>query len=133
MRHNSLKLLIAITLLAVCGCGTLENTMAFNIKSLAPPLDPVQSPRFAPFGGVAKDVEWVRTANQPIDVIDSVVDMPFSLVGDLVTLPWVAYERLIVGPRPSRQDEWRRFWMNESPTVDAPPAPAAKTAQESHE
>jgi hypothetical protein len=57
-----------------------------------------------PFGGVANDVAWIKSANQPIDVIFSLIDVPFSIAGDLLTFPWAAYQCLVV-VRPTARDE----------------------------
>jgi hypothetical protein len=39
-----------------------------------------------PFGGVRKDVVWIKTTGIPGNLL-FVADLPVSLVGDLVTLP----------------------------------------------
>jgi len=39
-----------------------------------------------PFGGVRRDLGWIRTAGVPGNLM-FVADLPISLVGDLVTLP----------------------------------------------
>jgi len=38
------------------------------------------------FGGIRKDVEWIKTTGIPGNIM-FVGDLPLSLVGDLVTLP----------------------------------------------
>ncbi len=39
-----------------------------------------------PFGGVKKDIGWIKTSGVPGNLM-FVADLPISLVGDLVTLP----------------------------------------------
>jgi hypothetical protein len=39
-----------------------------------------------PFGGVRRDVEWIKAGTAPGN-LKYVADLPLSLVGDIVTLP----------------------------------------------
>ena len=135
MRRFGLIIAVASCLLNSCsGCGTFEKTVSVNSAAMVTTAPGVvtepnwSKPRYAPFGGVAKDFEWIMAAGQPIDVIRSIVDLPFSLIGDIVTLPWIANERLIVVRSPvAPQDEWRRFWMSNAPSESsANPPPAEK-------
>jgi hypothetical protein len=52
--------------------------------------------------------------------------MPFSLVGDVVTLPWVLYDSQIVVRPKEAPDPWRPFWLPSTPQAPAPGAAAAK-------
>ena len=64
------------------------------------------------FGGVDNDVRWMSRGLAPAApwaVVAGVIDMPFSFVGDLITLPWTAYHSLIaVGPGQTHDTQSRR-------------------------
>jgi uncharacterized protein YceK len=110
-RTGATFLLIALTLAASSGCGTMLNMdgkerLDFGGSDLAvnaPYVPKYRRPIF-PFGGISNDIAWIKTANQPSDVIFSLIDMPLSFVGDIVTLPWTAYQCWIV-VRPTARDE----------------------------
>jgi uncharacterized protein YceK len=105
-RIFAIKVAAALLLTATSGCGTLLNLDGkerFDFSSLNPhPANYVlkyQRPMF-PFGGVANDIAWIKDATQPIDSIFSVADLPFSLAGDILTLPWTSYAFLRGEQRP---------------------------------
>jgi hypothetical protein len=101
----------------IAGCGTTLNLDGKERLDLTSgPVDEIKDQRAPfPFGGLANDVAWMRDAKHPMDSIGAAIDVPFSLAGDVVTLPWVTYQWLFVDWRPQdpMHDEWRRFWMNE--------------------
>jgi uncharacterized protein YceK len=111
MRPTSGVLLIVLVCMS-SGCGTLLNLdgkeqLDFGGSDRAPDdtyMMKYQRPTYA-FGGVGNDLAWIKSANQPIDVVAAILDMPFSLAGDIVTFPWVAYQGLIVvRPTPKEID-----------------------------
>lgn len=106
--------LAAATLLT--GCGTMANVNGTSYALIGPP---DSQPR--PFGGVANDLRWFREQTgyvvdsedvlaAPINAVMAcyfgIIDLPFSLVGDIVTLP-----SLLRGDRATR------------PATSGPPAP----------
>ena len=108
MRRTGAMIVVAALLLgASSGCGTMLNMdgkerLDFDSRDVdLPPR--YQRPMF-PFGGVANDVAWIKSAKEPIDVTLSLMDMPFSFAGDVLTFPWAAYQCLIVA-RPAARDE----------------------------
>lgn len=72
--------LVAFAIVVGFGCGTMA-----NMDGREQPLIsfPDQVPP-KPFGGVGRDLKWIASGN-----IFMVPDIPFSLVGDVVTLPKV--------------------------------------------
>lgn len=60
---------LALALLLTSGCGTMTHMVSDC------PGDPL--------GGVVKDVEWIGGLN-----ILAILDLPLSLVADVVLLPW---------------------------------------------
>ena len=130
-RTGAMIMVTAMLLSATCGCGTMLNMNGkekFDFGASDRASDDVyvlkyQRPPF-PFGGIANDVAWINRANQPIDVIFSLVDMPFSVVGDIVTLPWAIHESLIVVRPNIKDDPWKNFWMESTPRA-MPIDPAA--------
>jgi hypothetical protein len=76
---RSVSFLIAVT---SCGCGTMANIDGRRLPSSSPSGQEVSRP----FGGIRKDIEWVKTAKSPGNLM-FVADLPLSLVGDIVTLP----------------------------------------------
>jgi hypothetical protein len=91
------------------GCGTtlnmagVENLQPFvdvSVAADAADYTPTIDSNFVrpayPFGGVGNDVAWLKSADRPLDVLGAIADMPFSLVGDVITFPWAAFECLVV-------------------------------------
>jgi uncharacterized protein YceK len=69
-------------LVGLCGCGTVANN-AFFI-----PFSPI--PMHSPYGGVRRDISWIKEDTDPKDVglmVFRVVDVPFSAVADTLLLP----------------------------------------------
>lgn len=128
-------LLIAAMLGTASGCGTMLNLDNKERLDLAAgsvvtadgkPMTPRwQRPAFA-FGGVANDIAWIKSAEQPFDVVHSLVDMPFSLVGDVVTLPWAFNAAKNFNQQKAQRDEWQKFWLEESPKSTLNEAAAPK-------
>jgi hypothetical protein len=80
--------LLAFTLLGGLGCGTLANMNG----SKYPIMDFPNQYRPVPFGGVGRDIWWICTeAPQEPAKFTFVGDIPLSLVGDVVTLPWATW------------------------------------------
>jgi uncharacterized protein YceK len=82
---NRFSLLVAFAaILSASGCGTITN-LSENRRPLGSP------PQAKPFGGVREDVAFMtETASQDglmLGVV-GIIDLPFSLVGDVFTLPW---------------------------------------------
>jgi len=70
----------ACVLVCASGCGTLTNMD----RGLDVPGYP---PHRRVFGGVLEDIEYLNQTEHWIEVI-ALADIPFSLVGDVFTLPW---------------------------------------------
>src|SRR4051812_20550412 len=88
--------ILTVVLMTTSGCGTM-----FNVTGHEPWLmgDPPQRP-IDPFGGIDNDLRWMRRGIhpdhwEPLPIAAAAVDMPLSLVGDIITLPWTAYQSLI--------------------------------------
>ena len=75
-------LLLGYALPLLAGCGTMANMQGKNL----PALDAGGQYEPRPFGGVRNDVRWLCQGN---GFVLGLVDLPFSLVGDVVTLPVV--------------------------------------------
>jgi len=85
---------------AVAGCGTMANLEG----RVHPWPGQVGQDPPRPFGGVRKDVGWIKTSAVPGNLM-YVADLPISLVGDLVTLPKTVTsgraDPLLRSPQPS--------------------------------
>lgn len=99
---------LLLSSLAIGGCGTVVNVVKPG---------PVEGGK-APFGGVRQDVVWFKTAEngelclktpprsepeqhpQVALMLLSAADLPFSLLGDLVTWPYVVAYSYINQPVP---------------------------------
>jgi uncharacterized protein YceK len=68
--------------LTTSGCGTMANVEGRRLPISSPAGQEVSKP----FGGVRKDIEWVKSGNSPGNLM-YVADLPLSLIGDIVTLP----------------------------------------------
>jgi uncharacterized protein YceK len=93
------QLLALFAAVLLSGCGTLANMQNRSVPAIGPPDRETRT-----FGGVANDVRWVgeqisRVAapeeswEVPVGLAMAgyfgLVDLPFSLVGDILTLPKV--------------------------------------------
>lgn len=99
MRRNSVIVMATLLLSTSSGCGTLLNVEGMDalIVDSRPPEEMRKHERPPyPFGGVGNDMAWLNGAEEPIGVIGCVVDLPLSIAGDIITLPWTAYQYLIV-------------------------------------
>jgi len=74
--HNLASKAVVVLSAALCGCGTMVNI--HDSTGYLPP---------QPFGGIAHDLDAIATG----DLLGA-VDLPGSLVGDIVTLPGVLVE-----------------------------------------
>lgn len=74
--------LVILVALVSCGCGTMANLDGRS----RPLLDRINQEAPRPFGGVRKDFQWLKSIKVPANLI-FLADVPFSLVGDVVTLP----------------------------------------------
>jgi len=93
--QNLRTLAFALTALYFCGCGTLNNTIVGT-----PPAPPAEyTPPLEIYGGIKSDFHnaWnllsipdslsiVENSNRVLSAALSLADVPFSLVGDTVTL-----------------------------------------------
>lgn len=81
-------------LLTASGCGTLLNLDGMDtvIFGAHPPEEVQKHLRLPyPYGGVGNDITWMKRAEQPIDVVGPLIDMPLSFTADTLTLPWTIY------------------------------------------
>ncbi len=69
--------------MALCGCGTL-----FQGHEDSGP---------AIYGGIRFDVQSIAQAEDAVDVLLMLMDLPFSLVADTVILPWSIYNEIDKG------------------------------------
>lgn len=69
---------------ASSGCGTIANMRGETVVSMGGPF-PVDT---APFGGVVQDTKTMVAFPAPVVKVLMIADVPFSLAGDIVTLPW---------------------------------------------
>lgn len=128
-RTSTMILIAGLTLLVNSGCGTNRNLAGqeFVVKTPAPQCATL------PFGGVVNDLKpLVRSVAQfPNDTAIFcatvlLIDLPFSMVGDVLTLPVATYRWLYPVERPVPE-------LIPPPTVSttAPPngraEPAART------
>ena len=77
-----MRYLALSTVLTSTGCGTMANIDGRRL----PPPSPAGQELTRPFGGVRRDIEWLKSEKSPSN-LKYVADLPLSLVGDLVTLP----------------------------------------------
>jgi uncharacterized protein YceK len=103
MRRTGGALAAALLFCMCSGCGTIFNVTGHEPWLIGPPPErPIE-----PFGGVDNDVRWISRGfpeSAPLARVAGAIDMPFSFVGDLITLPWTAYQYFIVrrkDPEPS--------------------------------
>ena len=117
--------IVALPFLAGSGCGTMANLDGRQLALISMP--GVVEPQ--PFGGVARDAQWVVNAatgvpEHPVGSILCstvfVLDMPFSLVGDIVTLP-----KVFTAAR-----EYRQQHATDSAPVKAGPTAESTAPQE---
>jgi uncharacterized protein YceK len=85
------------------GCGTLANLDGMD----APLMSQIDVARPRAFGGTANDFRWTRDCDWPIKPF-FILDLPASLVADVITLPEVRKRRL----------EWDK--RRENPDVNDP-------------
>ena len=79
---TTVGLLALFAISGFSGCGTMA-----NLEGRPHPwVSQVGQDPPRPFGGVRKDLGWIRTSAVPGNLM-FVADLPISLVGDLVTLP----------------------------------------------
>jgi hypothetical protein len=93
MKRAAYLLTLILACGAASGCGTLFNLAGEEVWVIALP----QPRETVPFGGVDNDVRWMergippnRWGNEwmPGCIAVAAADMPLSLAGDIVTLPW---------------------------------------------
>jgi len=82
------KRLILLLLLTIPlgGCGTFFNMMPGRCNPA----------RAEIYGGIQSDVQGIIGVGGPLLILCGLVDFPFSLVADTLTLPWTASHH----PRP---------------------------------
>ncbi len=74
---------LLIAAVAISGCGTL-----FQGHEDSGP---------AIYGGIRFDVQSIAQAEDAVDVLLMLTDLPFSLVADTVILPWSVYNEIDKG------------------------------------
>jgi hypothetical protein len=106
MRQIQRIIVMSLLLLGTnTGCGTLFNVKGHEIWLMGPPPErPI-----VPFGGVDNDLRLMSRAADPDHpsppvIAAAAIDIPLSFVGDIVTLPWTAYQSLIV-VRPNTEND----------------------------
>jgi hypothetical protein len=82
VRARLLHLVMAVTVAPLCGCGTMANLQGKRLPAIS--RTDVEETR--PFGGVARDARWISSLGGLSSLI-FVADLPWSLVGDILTLP----------------------------------------------
>src|SRR5262249_7895482 len=88
-------IILTLFLCTASGCGTLANLQGEEPWLIGfAPKRPV-----TPFGGIDNDVRWMKRGKGPDGwesgpIVAASIDMPLSLVGDVITLPWTAYQSL---------------------------------------
>ena len=75
-------LTLSVVLVAMAGCGTMANLDGRPLPTQG--LSGQETT--APFGGVRRDMVWLKTAPAPVN-LKYAADLPLSFIGDLVTLP----------------------------------------------
>jgi hypothetical protein len=95
LKNRNQFVILAVLLSTTSGCGTMSNVMGQEPWLIGPP--PVRPT--VPFGGIDNDVRWMRRGIGPegcesLPMVAAAIDMPLSLVGDVVTLPWTTYQSL---------------------------------------
>ena len=129
MRRLGAIIVAAALLCAANGCGTLANMKGREHLTFATGTDADWAPArpTLPFGGLANDVTFIKKSEYPIQVVAGLLDMPFSLAADVLTLPWatqqwLSHQWLSVPPPPNAEnDPWRRFWLEMPPETRRPP------------
>jgi uncharacterized protein YceK len=107
----------AVLACAACGCGTMANMDGRDALVGLPSRPPV------PFGGVANDMAWMTRGNlSPPEKFDrafttsiALLDLPFSLVGDVITLPLATYE--FTSELVSPSDRYEKFQKAAQPRL----------------
>jgi hypothetical protein len=104
-----------------CGCGTMANIDGRRVPALSETGQEVARP----FGGVRRDVEWIKAGTAPGN-LKYVADLPLSLVGDIVTLPTtvigVQSDSLLTGTEPVGSLATERKGVVPDPTATMPPS-----------
>jgi len=75
--------------------GTMFNVTGHEPWLMGPP----PKRQIVPFGGVDNDIRWMARGIRPDEVnfapiAAATIDLPFSFIGDVVTLPWTTYQWL---------------------------------------
>ncbi len=88
--------LATILAVAASGCGTMSNLAGQEPWLMGPP----PQRETVAFGGVQNDVRWMERGlppNEvgPLCVAAAALDMPLSLAGDIVTLPYTVPYTLV--------------------------------------
>jgi len=94
---RQVAVIVIVTLLAAgSGCGTIANMHGETFIHMGGPFPcPTE-----PFGGVQQDVSGLR---MPLGFM-LLADLPFSFVGDIVTLPWTTGASRNEPQRPTEKD-----------------------------
>jgi hypothetical protein len=132
LRVTAIATLGLILAAAAGGCGTMSNLGGQEIWLMAP------QPRreTEAFGGVQNDVRWMARGLPPNEVgplciAAAALDMPLSLAGDIITLPYtvpytISHRRQQVDvnasmqKQPSAQEGWDRPFTLDPPSSVTP-------------
>ena len=90
------SILLVVLLWTGSGCGTMANLAGQEPWLMGPA--PVRT--VDPFGGVDNDVRWMKRAIrtegvEALPIVVAAIDIPLSLAGDVVTLPWTTCQTLV--------------------------------------
>lgn len=82
MSRIPVLILVAALFAGTAGCGTMANVSGKKLALISLPNQEVPKP----FGGLDRDIRWISEGS-----IFFIMDMPLSLAGDIVTLPFVLW------------------------------------------
>jgi uncharacterized protein YceK len=130
-RNGALSMAAALLLTATSGCGTMQN-MRGQPNAFGSLPHPTRPP--VPFGGVIADSLCVvngtfggLNVETLVFVPFALIDLPFSLVGDVITLPWATAEFISEMRNPSDRYRWPDPRVVADP--EKGPTPQAETSE----
>jgi uncharacterized protein YceK len=84
MRNTWACLIALLLLVTVGGCGTMTNITGHDYCLLGGPVGPP-----CPFGGTSMDAQMICDNTGSCTL--ALLDLPLSIAGDMITLPWTAF------------------------------------------